>query len=191
MDECRDNVDKAKDMREQFYREAVLYNEKNKKNLLSVSELVRQNVNGIMNDLHPMDEDWKAKIKAENDARFGRDVQKSWEYEVISELSKSIDEKQRAYIAAEKKVRELESGNDTFALNVAKSEARMARAALEDLQKSLFDAEYSLRKSEETEAIRRNADSIDIAKSLENAPNVADTRPLYIIRGGRLLIKKA
>lgn len=81
MDECRSNVAKAKDMREQFYKEAVAYNEANKKNLLSVDELVKQNVDGIMNDLHPMDDDFKAKIKAENDRRFGRDnVKKSWCY---------------------------------------------------------------------------------------------------------------
>ena len=81
MDECRNNVDKAKDMREQFYQEAVAYNEANKKNLLSVDELVKQNVDGIMSDLHTMDDEWKAKIKAENDRRFGRDkVNKSWCY---------------------------------------------------------------------------------------------------------------
>lgn len=77
MDKCRENIEKAKDMREQFYAEAVAYNEANRKNLLSVDELVKQNVDGIMNDLHPMDDEWKAKIKAENDARFGR-VSKSW-----------------------------------------------------------------------------------------------------------------
>lgn len=81
MDEARNNVDKAKDMREQFYAEAVAYNEANKKNLLSVKDLVKMNVNDIMNDLHPMDEEFKAKIKAENDARFGRtEVKKSWCY---------------------------------------------------------------------------------------------------------------
>ena len=74
-------VDKAKDMREQFLQEAIAYNEANKKNLLSVNELVKQNVDGIMNDLHAMDDEFKAKIKAENDKRFGRDnVQKSWCY---------------------------------------------------------------------------------------------------------------
>lgn len=81
MDEARENVDKAKDMREQFLQEAIAYNEANKKNLLSVNELVKQNVDGIMNDLHAMDDEFKAKIKAENDKRFGRDnVQKSWCY---------------------------------------------------------------------------------------------------------------
>jgi len=81
MDEARENVDKAKDMREQFLQEAIAYNEANKKNLLSVNELVKQTVDGIMNDLHAMDDEFKAKIKAENDKRFGRDnVQKSWCY---------------------------------------------------------------------------------------------------------------
>ena len=81
MDECRNNVDKAKDMREQFYEEAIAYNEANKKNLLSVDELVKQNVDGIMADLHVMDDEFKSKIKAENDKRFGRDkVQKAWCY---------------------------------------------------------------------------------------------------------------
>lgn len=79
MDEARENVGKAKDMREQFLQEAIAYNEANKKNLLSVDELVRQNVDGIMNDLHLMDDEFKAKIKAENDKRFGRDsISKAW-----------------------------------------------------------------------------------------------------------------
>ncbi len=80
MDTARNNVEKAKDIREQFYVEAVAYNEANKKNLLSVDELVKMNVDSIMNDLHPMDDEWKAKIKTENDKRFGRDVSKSWCY---------------------------------------------------------------------------------------------------------------
>lgn len=78
MDEARNNVDKAKDMREKFYNEAVAYNKANEKNILSVKELVKMNVDDIMNDLHPMDDEFKAKIKAENDARFGRNVAKSW-----------------------------------------------------------------------------------------------------------------
>lgn len=80
MGEARDNVEKAKTMREQFLQEAIEYNERNKKNLLSVNDLVKQNVDSIMGDLHLMDDDFKAKIKAENDARFGRDVKKSWCY---------------------------------------------------------------------------------------------------------------
>ena len=61
-----------------FYKQAVKDNEANEKNLFSVDELVKQNVDGIMNDLHAMDDDFKAKIKAENDKRFGRDsVKKS------------------------------------------------------------------------------------------------------------------
>lgn len=81
MDEARQNVEKAKDMREQFLEEAIAFNEANKKNLLTVDELVNQNVNGIMNDLHAMDDEFRAKIKAENEERFGKkDVQKSWCY---------------------------------------------------------------------------------------------------------------
>lgn len=80
MDEAASNIDKAKDMREQFLKEAIAYNEANKKNILSVDELVKQNVDGIMNDLHPMDDEWKAQIKAENDKRFDREVKKSWCY---------------------------------------------------------------------------------------------------------------
>ena len=80
MDEAGSNIDKAKDMREQFLKEAIAYNEANKKNILSVDELVKQNVDGIMNDLHPMDDEWKAQIKAENDKRFDREVKKSWCY---------------------------------------------------------------------------------------------------------------
>ena len=192
MDACRDNVAKAKDMREQFYKEAVAYNKANEKKLLSVDELVRQNVDGIMGDLHPMDEEFKAKIKAENDKRFGREVEKSWELAAISELSKGIDERQRAYIAAEKKVKELESGSDLFALNVAKSEARMAKAALDNLRKSLVDAELSLKKSEETEASRRRAGFIDVQKSFAGLEDAAKKdRPLYIMKDGRLFVKKA
>ena len=81
MEEARDNVDKAKSMRDQFYVEAVAYNKANKKNLLTVDELVKQNVDNIMNDLHPMDDEFKAKIKDENDKRFGRgNISKSWCY---------------------------------------------------------------------------------------------------------------
>lgn len=76
MDEARSNAEKSKEMRDKFYQEAVAYNKANEKNLLSVSELVQQNVDGIMNDLHPMNDEWKAKIKAENEARFSK-VQKS------------------------------------------------------------------------------------------------------------------
>ena len=79
MSEAKDNVAKAKDMRDQFLAEAIAYNEANKKNLLSVDELVKQNVDGIMNDLHAMDDEFKAKIKEENDRRFGRgEFKKSW-----------------------------------------------------------------------------------------------------------------
>lgn len=80
MDEAKKNIDKAKDMREQFLQEAIAYNEANKKNILSVDELVKLNVDSIMNDLHPMDDEWKAKIKTENDKRFGSGVKKSWCY---------------------------------------------------------------------------------------------------------------
>ena len=80
MDEAKKNIDRAKDMREQFLQEAIAYNEAKKKNILSVDELVKLNVDGIMNDLHPMDDEWKAKIKAENDKRFGSGVKKSWCY---------------------------------------------------------------------------------------------------------------
>ena len=80
MDEAKKNIDKAKDMREQFLQEAIAYNEANKKNILSLDDLVKLNVDGIMNDLHPMDDEWKAKIKAENDKRFGSGVKKSWCY---------------------------------------------------------------------------------------------------------------
>ncbi len=81
--EAKNNLGKADKMREEFYRKAVLDNEVNKKNILSVDELVKLNVENIMNDLHPMDDEWKAKIKAENDEKFGRnktDVKKSWCY---------------------------------------------------------------------------------------------------------------
>lgn len=80
MDEARKNIDRAKDMRAQFLQEAIAYNEANKKNIFSVDELVKLNVESIMNDLHPMDDEWKAKIKAENDKRFGSGVKKSWCY---------------------------------------------------------------------------------------------------------------
>lgn len=72
MDTAKENAAKAKDMRDEFYRKAVEDNARNEKNLLSVDELVKENVDSIMGDLHPMDDDFKAKIKAENDRRFGR-----------------------------------------------------------------------------------------------------------------------
>lgn len=72
MDTAKENAAKAKDMRDEFYRKAVEDNVRNEKNLLSVDELVKENVDSIMGDLHPMDDDFKAKIKAENDRRFGR-----------------------------------------------------------------------------------------------------------------------
>ena len=81
MDEARKNINRAKDMRAQFLQEAIAYNEANKKNILSVDKLVKLNVESIMNDLHPMDDEWKAKIKAENEAKkTGRDVKKAWCY---------------------------------------------------------------------------------------------------------------
>lgn len=81
MDEAKRNIDRAKDMRAQFLQEAIAYNEANKKNILSVDELVKLNVESIMNDLHPMDDEWKAKIKAGNEARkTGRAVKKAWCY---------------------------------------------------------------------------------------------------------------
>lgn len=74
MNTAKENVEKAKDMKVKFYKKAVADNEANKKNLLSVSELVKQNVDSIMNDLHPMDAEWKAKIKAENEKRFAKSL---------------------------------------------------------------------------------------------------------------------
>jgi len=81
IDECRQNVDNAEKMRDTFYQKAVEENKKNEKNLLSVNELVENNVDEIMGDLHEMTDEFKAKIKDENDKRFGRDnVKKSWCY---------------------------------------------------------------------------------------------------------------
>lgn len=72
MDTAKENAAKAKDMRDEFYKKAVEDNARNEKNLLSVDELVKENVDSIMGDLHPMDNDFKAKIRAENDKRFRR-----------------------------------------------------------------------------------------------------------------------
>ena len=72
MDTAKENAAKAKDMRDEFYKKAVEDNARNEKNLLSVDELVKENVDSIMGDLHPMDDDFKAKIRAENDKRFRR-----------------------------------------------------------------------------------------------------------------------
>ena len=41
MDEARKNINRAKDMRAQFLQEAIAYNEANKKNILSIDELVK------------------------------------------------------------------------------------------------------------------------------------------------------
>ena len=79
VDKCRQNVENAEKMRDKFFQEAVEDNKKNEKNLLSVDELVKLNVDEIMGDLHEMTDEFKAKIKAENDKRFNRDtVKKSW-----------------------------------------------------------------------------------------------------------------
>ncbi len=74
MNQAKENAGKAKEMRAEFYKKAVADNAANEKNLLSVSELVKQNVDSIMNDLHPMDAEWKAKIKAENEKRFAKSL---------------------------------------------------------------------------------------------------------------------
>ncbi len=71
---AEENVKKAKSMKEEFYKKAVADNAANEKNLLSVGELVKQNVDSIMNDLHPMDAEWKAKIKTENEKRFAKSL---------------------------------------------------------------------------------------------------------------------
>ena len=80
MDEARNNVDKAKDMYDDFYKAAVADNLSKQKDLLSVDEQVELNVESIMNDLHPMDDELRAKIKAENEARNNSIVKKSWCY---------------------------------------------------------------------------------------------------------------
>lgn len=83
IDAAKTNIEKAKDMRDTFLQQAIAYNKANEKNILSVDELVKQNVDSIMNDLHPMDDEWRAKIKAENDERFGRnesDLKKAFCY---------------------------------------------------------------------------------------------------------------
>lgn len=74
MNLAKENAGKEEEMRAEFYKKAVADNAANEKNLLSVSELVKQNVDSIMNDLHPMDAEWKAKIKAENEKRFAKSL---------------------------------------------------------------------------------------------------------------------
>lgn len=59
MDEARKNINRAKDMRAQFLQEAIAYNEANKKNILSVDELVKLNMEGKDQSRKRGKKDWK------------------------------------------------------------------------------------------------------------------------------------
>lgn len=63
MDEAKKNAEKSESMRAEFYKKAVEDNAQKAKTLPSLNEQIKMNVDSIMNDLHPMDEEWKAKLK--------------------------------------------------------------------------------------------------------------------------------
>ncbi|MGP1459520.1 MAG: hypothetical protein ACTTKL_09450 [Treponema sp.] len=72
MDECGDNIDKAKSMREQFYQKAVEDNKAREKEIPSVDDMVKMNVESIMTDLRPME--------TETPAANAASIKKSWCY---------------------------------------------------------------------------------------------------------------
>ena len=68
------NIDRAESMFEEYYKQALKDNEKNKVNLLPLDEQVTAYVNNIRENLHPMDEAWKAKLKEENEKQFKKSL---------------------------------------------------------------------------------------------------------------------
>ena len=72
MDDCRDNIAKAKTMREQFYQKALEDDREREKEIPSVEDMVKMNVESIMTDLRPME--------TETSAASANAVKKSWCY---------------------------------------------------------------------------------------------------------------
>ena len=72
MDDCRDNIAKAKTMREQFYQKALEDDREREKEIPSVEDMVKMNVESIMTDLRPME--------TETPAASANAIKKSWCY---------------------------------------------------------------------------------------------------------------
>ncbi len=72
MDDCRENIAKAKTMREQFYQKALEDDREREKEIPSVEDMVKMNVESIMTDLRPME--------TETSAASANAVKKSWCY---------------------------------------------------------------------------------------------------------------
>lgn len=69
--EAKEQIEKSKDMYNEFLEQAIKDNETRKKVIPSLEKQIKTNIESIRNDLHPMDAEWKAKIKDENEKRFG------------------------------------------------------------------------------------------------------------------------
>jgi len=78
MDEARDRATKADELKEIYLQQAIEENKKNEVLIPSLSESVEMNVNDILSNLHPMDEEFRAILTAENEAQYG--VKKSLFY---------------------------------------------------------------------------------------------------------------
>lgn len=72
MDDCRDNIARAKTMREQFYQKALEDDREREKEIPSVEDMIKMNVESIMTDLRPME--------TETSAASANAVKKSWCY---------------------------------------------------------------------------------------------------------------
>lgn len=63
--QARKDSEKADEMKEEFYQAAVKELAERVLDLPSLEDSIKMNVESIRNNLHPMDEEWKAKIEAE------------------------------------------------------------------------------------------------------------------------------
>lgn len=67
---AQDNIDNAEKMFDEYYQQALEDNKKNEISLMPIDEQVTAYVNNIRENLHPMDEAWKAKLREENERQF-------------------------------------------------------------------------------------------------------------------------
>lgn len=65
------DIEKAEEMKEEFYQVALKDQVKKNKLIPSMKDMVQMNVEAIRNNLHPMDEEFRAKLVEENNARYG------------------------------------------------------------------------------------------------------------------------
>ena len=68
------NMDNAAEMFDTYYKQAVEDNEKNKINLLPLKDQVEAYTKEIRDNLHPMDEAWKAMLREENEKQFKKSI---------------------------------------------------------------------------------------------------------------------